>query len=73
MAGMPPGPHKVKISLVNANHEVFPGTVEDSDVHNPKGSLSLSLTILRVATIPGTNNLRSPYAIKQAQHAIMTF
>jgi hypothetical protein len=25
MAGMPPGPHKVKISLVNANHEVFPG------------------------------------------------
>jgi hypothetical protein len=25
MAGMPPGPHKVKVSLVNANHEVFPG------------------------------------------------
>jgi hypothetical protein len=25
IAGMPPGPHKVKISLVNANHEVFPG------------------------------------------------
>jgi hypothetical protein len=25
MAGMPPGPHKVKISLVSANHEVFPG------------------------------------------------
>jgi hypothetical protein len=25
MAGMPPGPHKVKISLVNATHEVFPG------------------------------------------------
>ncbi|MCC3158435.1 DUF6130 family protein [Hymenobacter sp. 15J16-1T3B] len=25
MAGLPPGPHKVKISLVNANHEHFPG------------------------------------------------
>jgi hypothetical protein len=25
IAGMPPGPHKVKISLVNANHQVFPG------------------------------------------------
>src|SRR5688572_26534926 len=25
MAGLPPGPHKVKISLVDANHEVFPG------------------------------------------------
>jgi hypothetical protein len=25
MAGMPPGPHRVKISLVNANHEIFPG------------------------------------------------
>jgi len=25
MAGMPPGPHKVQIDLVNANHELFPG------------------------------------------------
>jgi hypothetical protein len=25
LAGMPPGPHKVKLELVNANHEVFPG------------------------------------------------
>lgn len=25
LAGMPPGPHKVKIDLVNANHETFPG------------------------------------------------
>ena len=25
IAGMPPGPHKVRISLVNANHETFPG------------------------------------------------
>ena len=24
MAGLPPGPHKVKITLVNANHEAFP-------------------------------------------------
>ena len=27
IAGMPPGPHKVKIELVNANHQVFPGQV----------------------------------------------
>jgi hypothetical protein len=25
IAGLPPGQHKVKIELVNANHEVFPG------------------------------------------------
>ena len=27
MAGLPPGPHKVKIELVDANHQVFPGQV----------------------------------------------
>jgi hypothetical protein len=27
IAGMPPGPHKVKIELVDANHNVFPGQV----------------------------------------------
>jgi hypothetical protein len=25
LAGMPPGPHKILIELVNSNHEVFPG------------------------------------------------
>jgi hypothetical protein len=25
LAGMPPGPHKVQIDLVDANHEAFPG------------------------------------------------
>lgn len=25
IAGFPPGPHKVKISLMNSNHQVFPG------------------------------------------------
>ena len=25
MAGVPPGPHKIQIDLVDANHEVFPG------------------------------------------------
>jgi hypothetical protein len=25
LAGMPPGPHKILIELVNTNHEVFPG------------------------------------------------
>ena len=27
IAGLPPGPHKVKIELVDANHTVFPGQV----------------------------------------------
>ena len=27
IAGLPPGPHKVKIELVDANHSVFPGQV----------------------------------------------
>ena len=27
IAGLPPGPHKVKISLVDANHKAFPGQV----------------------------------------------
>lgn len=25
LAGVPPGPHKIRIDLVNTNHEVFPG------------------------------------------------
>jgi len=25
LAGMPPGPHKIRIDLVDANHELFPG------------------------------------------------
>jgi uncharacterized protein DUF6130 len=25
IAGMPPGPHKIRIELVDANHQVFPG------------------------------------------------
>ena len=25
VAGLPPGPHKIRIDLVNANHELFPG------------------------------------------------
>ncbi len=25
VAGLPPGPHKIRIDLVNANHAVFPG------------------------------------------------
>jgi hypothetical protein len=27
IAGLPPGPHKVKIALVDANHNIFPGQV----------------------------------------------
>jgi hypothetical protein len=38
MAGMPPGPHKVKISLVNATHEVFPGQSKTVTFTIPKGS-----------------------------------
>jgi hypothetical protein len=40
MAGLPPGPHKVKISLVNANHEVFPGQSKTVTFTIPKGASS---------------------------------
>ena len=38
MAGLPPGPHKVKISLVNANHEVFPGQSKTVTFTIPEGA-----------------------------------
>jgi hypothetical protein len=38
MAGMPPGRHKVKISLVDANHQVFPGQSQVVTFTIPKGS-----------------------------------
>ncbi len=34
IAGLPPGEHKVKIELVNTNHEVFPRTGCVLEVHN---------------------------------------
>jgi Family of unknown function (DUF6130) len=38
LAGMPPGPHKIRIELVNANHEVFPGQSETVTFTVPKGA-----------------------------------
>jgi hypothetical protein len=38
IAGMPPGPHKVKISLVNSNHEVFPGQSKTVTFTIPEGA-----------------------------------
>ena len=38
LAGMPPGPHKVKISLVNANHEIFPGQSKTVRFTIPNGA-----------------------------------
>jgi hypothetical protein len=38
MAGMPPGPHKVQIELVNANHEVFPGQSKTVNFTVAKGT-----------------------------------
>ena len=37
LAGLPPGPHKVLIELVNANHEVFPGQSKTVTFTIPKG------------------------------------
>ena len=37
LAGMPPGPHKILIELVNANHEVFPGQSKTVTFTVPKG------------------------------------
>ena len=40
LAGMPPGPHKIRIELVNANHEVFPGQSETVTFTIPKRASS---------------------------------
>ena len=40
MAGLPPGSHKVKITLVNANHEDFPGQSRLVEFTIPKGAKS---------------------------------
>ena len=40
LAGMPPGPHKIRIDLVNANHEVFPGQSRTVTFTVPKGASS---------------------------------
>ena len=37
LAGMPPGPHKIRIELVNPNHEVFPGQSHTVTFTIPKG------------------------------------
>ena len=42
IAGLPPGQHKVKIELVNANHKVFPRQSKTVTFTIPKGA-SLSL------------------------------
>jgi hypothetical protein len=38
LAGMPPGPHKILIELVNANHEVFPGQSKTVTFTVPEGA-----------------------------------
>jgi hypothetical protein len=38
MAGLPPGPHKVKITLVGANHEAFPGQSQTVAFTIPEGA-----------------------------------
>jgi len=38
LAGMPPGPHKIVIELVNANHEVFPGQSKTVTFTVPKAA-----------------------------------
>jgi hypothetical protein len=40
LAGMPPGPHQIRIELVNANHEVFPGQSKTIAFAIPKGASS---------------------------------
>jgi Family of unknown function (DUF6130) len=38
LAGMPPGPHKIRIELVNANHQVFPGQSKTVAFTIPQGA-----------------------------------
>jgi Family of unknown function (DUF6130) len=37
IAGLPVGKHKVRIELVNPNHQLFPGQTKDGDVHIASG------------------------------------
>jgi hypothetical protein len=38
LAGMPPGPHKIRIELVDTNHQVFPGQSKTVAFTVPKGA-----------------------------------
>ncbi len=38
VAGLPAGPHKIRIDLVNPNHEVFPGQSKTVTFTIPKGA-----------------------------------
>ena len=38
VAGLPPGPHKIRVDLVNANHEIFPGQSKTVSFTIPKGT-----------------------------------
>ena len=38
VAGLPPGPHKIRIDLVNANHQVFPGQSKTVTFTIPEGA-----------------------------------
>ena len=38
LAGMPPGPHKIRVVLVNANHEPFPGQSKTVTFTIPKSA-----------------------------------
>ena len=38
LAGMPPGPHTIRIVLVDANHEPFPGQSQTVTFTIPKGT-----------------------------------
>ncbi|KIC94433.1 DUF6130 family protein [Flavihumibacter solisilvae] len=40
LAGLPPGPHKIKVTLVNANHEAFPGQSRIVKFTIPEGAVS---------------------------------
>jgi hypothetical protein len=40
LAGMPPGPHTIRIELVAANHETFPGQSKTVTFTVPKGASS---------------------------------
>ena len=47
IAGLPVGQHKVRIELVNANHQIFPGQTKDSGVHIASGLASRAMKVVR--------------------------
>jgi len=68
MAGMPAGRHKVKIDLVDANHEVFPGQSKTETFTISKGASHSHWSGERRAPGTSTQHFSARGAARQSSH-----